>query len=289
MKKTLLCGLVAVASPAAIADFQASFALNQSQHDVEYSDGYYQSKSEYTYKNFNADFYLSPVSTSEAPLLEAGFLSKSTTFSIENEREKINFGPHRYYDYYGTGYVGYRDEIVFDNYQRFGGQTVVSDWVIGAELTQFDGFDIYSITGGYYVLDGAAIEVTLGQYRLHEKNDYLRRNDPEDKIPRQIAYHQVIDLAGDSALSFSLAYMNGGLGEYEHIADFSYYFTSAISLKADYYKSHPHNKDYESETAYGLTGNYFFSETFGIELGYTKEDNGVDEYSIVDFGIKVNL
>lgn len=289
MKKPFLYGLIAAASPAAIADFQASFALNQSQYDVEYDNGHSESKREHTYKNFNVDFYLSPVSTSDTPILEAGFLSKSTTFSIENEREKINFGPRRYYDYYGGSYNDYRDEFSFENYQRFGGQTVVSNWIIGAELTQVDYFDIYSITGGYYILDGAAVEVTLGQYRLHEKYGYSSGNDPEDKIPRQIAYHQVIDLAGDSALSFSLAYLNRGLGEYEHLVDFSYFFTPAISLKADYYKSHPHNRNYDSETAYGLTGNYFFSEVFGIELGYTKEDDGDDEYSIIDFGIKVNL
>lgn len=289
MKKTLLSWLIAVASPAAIADFQASFALNQSQYDVEYDNGYSESKREHTHKNFNVNFYLSPVSTSDVPILEAGFLSKSTTFSVENERVKVKFIPNRFYRSYPSGYGGYGSDFEFDNYQSFGGQTVVSDWIIGAELTQFDYFDIYSITGGYYILDGAAVEVTLGQYRLHEKYDYEDGSDPEDKIPRQIAYHQVIDLAGNSALSFSLAYLNSGLGEYEHLVDFSYFFTPAISLKADYYKSHPHNRNYDSETAYGLTGNYFFSEVFGIELGYTKEDDGDDEYSIIDFGIKINL
>ena len=125
---------------------------------------------------------------------------------------------------------------------------------------------------------------------MHDAYKFERETNPESKTQREIHYHQVITLSNTNAVSFSAGYTNQGFGSYDIYADASYYFTPSISLKADVEKTNPHDSSEKSERTYGLTGNYFITETIGFELAYSNTDDGYHgKYSILDIGIKINL
>jgi hypothetical protein len=295
MKQIMLLSAIALASPLATADFQASFALNQAKYDVKYEtvhytgSGFYQTKktAEVIDTSFGVDFYLNTVSTQNTPILEAGFLSKSAVFSFANWREKINSGPW----YFNDGYTsGYRDDISVENAQYFSGQTVINNWIVGGSFIQHTEADLYKITGGYYFTDSAALKATIGKLKLHDAYKLGWEANPESKTQREIYYHQVITLSNTNAVSFTAGYANQGFGSYDIYADASYYFTPSISLKADFTKTNPHDNSEKSEKTSGLTGNYFITETLGFELAYSNTDDGYhDKYNSLDIGIKINL
>ena len=280
MKNVFLGALALLVTNAAVADHIAELNFNYGSSSESVSENGYSLDVDSRVLDMGATFYL-PSAVAKGPILEQGFLSKSSMLFVGNtiNQTEWTFGGN------AASWEGGKDH---DRITSAGGYAVVNNWIVGGNYSGYyageDGLvaSTQSLLGGLYVADAAAITLSLGRAKYEDCDDC----DSDSLAGLQ--YHQVFNVS--DIMSYALS------ASYTKIADTKMfgaegvvYFTPKTGVKLNLERTA--NGDY-SATDIGIAAHYFINPMVGFHFGLTQSETESikdDKVTVIDVGVQVNI